>query len=124
MGWAFVNKLENVIKSAQMGGTEISMEWTPEEKQNLPPRYGCQILLEKTTIEQAKDSSFPNDAYLIWYMVDSKEYLDLCRGTRSKIFDLYYDKFGPGVIQKIDFGYGRTNPKIWGYRAPEKKKRK
>jgi hypothetical protein len=25
--------------------------------------YGCEILLEKTTIEKSKDASFPNDAY-------------------------------------------------------------
>jgi hypothetical protein len=103
---------------------EVILEWTQEEKLSIPPRYGCQILLENTTLEVAKDSSFPNDAYLIWYIIEGKNYLDLCRGTRSRIFDLYYDKFGPGVIQKIDFGYGRTNPKIWGYKSPDKKKRK
>jgi hypothetical protein len=103
---------------------EVTLEWTQEEKNTLPPRYGCQILLENTTLELAKDPSFPNDAYLIWYSVDGKDYIDLCRGTRSKVFDLYYDKFGPGVIQKIDFGYGRVSPKIWGYKQPEKKKRK
>lgn len=103
---------------------EVILEWTQEEKLSIPPRYGCQILLENTTLEVAKDSSFPNDAYLIWYIIEEKNYLDLCRGTRSRIFDLYYDKFGPGVIQKIDFGYGRTNPKIWGYKSPDKKKRK
>ena len=103
---------------------EVILEWTQEEKLSIPPRYGCQILLENTTLEVAKDSSFPNDAYLIWYIIEGKNYLDLCRGTRSRIFDLYYDKFGSGVIQKIDFGYGRTNPKIWGYKSPDKKKRK
>ena len=103
---------------------EVILEWTQEEKLSIPPRYGCQILLENTTLEVAKDSSFPNDAYLIWYIIEGKNYLDLCRGTRSRIFDLYYDKFGPGVIQKIDFGYGRPNPKIWGYKSPDKKKRK
>jgi hypothetical protein len=50
--------------------------------------------------------------------------MDLCRGTRVKIFDMYYDKFGPDVITKIDWGYGRVSPRIWGYKAPEKKKRK
>lgn len=100
------------------------MEWTQEEKMNLPPRYGCQILLENATLEQAKDTSFPTDAYLVFYTIDGKNYIDLCRGTRTKVFDLYYDKFGPGVIQKIDWGYGRTNPKVWGYKQPEKKKRK
>ena len=103
---------------------EVIVEWTQEEKLSIPPRYGCQILLENTTLEVAKDSSFPNDAYLIWYSVEGKTHIDLCRGTRSRIFDLYYDKFGPGAIQKIDFGYGRTNPKLWGYKQPDKKKRK
>jgi hypothetical protein len=121
-----VSKLHEVIgKNQDVKEDEVKMEWTPEEKLSLPPRYGCQILLEKTTVEQAKDPSFPNDAYLIWYTVDGQTYIDLCRTSkRSNLFDLYYDKFGPGAVQKIDFGYGRTNPKIWGYKSPEKKKRK
>ena len=91
----------------------------------LPHEYGCEILLEKTTIERAKDSSFPNDAYLIWYVFDGKEYVDLTRcGKRVNLFDMYYDKYGPGSVKKIDFGYGRTNPKMWGYQKTEKKKRK
>jgi hypothetical protein len=86
--------------------------------------YGCEVLLEKTTLQQAKDSSFPNDAYLIWYNINGETFVDLVRGTRVKVFDMYYDKYGPGSVQKIDFGYGRTNPKLWGYKTPEKKKRK
>ena len=99
-------------------------EYGKEEKTVLPSKYGCEILLEKTTLDKAKDSSFPNDAYLIWYSVENKVHIDLVRGTRVRIFDMYYDQYGPGVIQKIDFGYGRTNPKLWGYQKPEKKKRK
>jgi hypothetical protein len=95
-----------------------------EEKTILPVRYGCEILLEKTSLEKAKDTSFPNDAYLIWYTTDDNQYIDLTRGTRVRIFDMYYDKYGPGSIQKIDFGYGRVSPKLWGYKQPEKKKRK
>jgi len=95
-----------------------------EEKTILPVRYGCEILLEKTFLEKAKDTSFPNDAYLIWYTTDDNQYIDLTRGTRVRIFDMYYDKYGPGSIQKIDFGYGRVSPKLWGYKQPEKKKRK
>ena len=91
----------------------------------LPHEYGCQILLENTTIDKAKDTSFPNDAYLIWYIVDGKECIDLTRcSKRVNLFDMYYDKYGPGAVQKIDFGYGRTNPKMWGYKQPEKKKKK
>ncbi len=105
--------------------TEKDMaEYGKEERTVLPGTYGCDILLEKTTLDKAKDTSFPNDAYLIWYKIGEEIHMDLCRGTRVRIFDLYYDKFGPGAIQKIDFGYGRMSPKLWGYKAPEKKKRK
>jgi len=104
--------------------TEKDMaDYGKDERIIVPSSYGCDILLENTTIEQAKDSSFPNDAYLIWYIVDEKESIDLVRGSRTRIFDMYYDKYGPGAVQKIDFGYGRTNPKLWGYKQPEKKKK-
>lgn len=91
----------------------------------LPHEYGCEIIFENTTIEKAKDSSLPNDAYLIWYIIDGEERIDLTRtAKRVNLFDMYYDKYGPGSVQKIDFGYGRTNPKLWGYKQPEKKKKK
>jgi len=99
-------------------------ESSRREKKVLPHEYGCDVLLEKTTIQNAKDTSFPNDAYLVWYNVNDEQFIDLVRGSRVRIFDMYYDRFGPGAIQKIDFGYGRTNPKLWGYKQPEKKKRK
>ena len=98
-------------------------EYGKEERNILPSNYGCDILLQDTTIEKAKDSSFPSDAYLIWYN-DGTDHLDLVRGSKTRIFDMYYDKYGPGAVKKIDFGYGRTNPKLWGYKQPEKKKKK
>ena len=100
------------------------LEWTPEEKKEITSRYGCELLFEKTTLQQIKDPSLPNDAYMVIYRVDGQTFMDLCRGTRVRIFDMYYDRFGPGSVQKIDFGYGRTNPKLWGYKASEGKKRK
>ena len=99
-------------------------EWTSEEKTNLISNYGCELIVENATPEQIKDPGFPNDTYQVIYKVDGKTYTDLCRGTRVRIFDLYYDKFGKGSIVKIDWAYGRVNPKLWGYKAPEKKKRK
>ena len=105
--------------------TEKDMaEYGKEERTILPGSYGCDILLQDTTLDKVKDPSFPNDAYLIWYNNEGTERLDLVRGSRVRIFDMYYDKYGPGVIQKIDFGYGRTNPKLWGYKQPEKKKKR
>ena len=102
----------------------MAAEYGNEETNILPSTYGCDILLERITVDMAKDSSFPNDAYLIWYDVDGETCIDLTRGTRVRIFDMYYDKYGPGAIKKIDFGYGRTNPKLWGYKQPEKKKKR
>ena len=104
-------------------GEELKMaEYSENRKLVLPHEYGCEILLEKTTLEKAKDSSFPNDARLIWYVVDDVEYIDLTRCQKVvKLFDMYYDKYGPGAVKKIDFGYGRTNPKLWGYKAPSTK---
>jgi hypothetical protein len=99
-------------------------QWSPEEKKEITSRYGCDLLFERTTLQQIKDPSLPNDAYVVIYRVNGETFMDLCRGTRVRIFDMYYDKFGPGSVQKIDFGYGRTSPKLWGYRAPEGKKRK
>lgn len=108
-----------------VGEKKKMAESSTNKKQILPHEYGCQILLEKTTLEKAKDSSFPNDAYLIWYIEEGKQYLDLTRcHKRVSLFDMYYDKYGPGSVKKIDFGYGRVNPRVWGYKEPEKKKRK
>ena len=105
--------------------TEKDMaEYGKEERTILPGSYGCDILLQDTTLDKVKDPSFPNDAYLVWYNNEGTERLDLVRGSRVRIFDMYYDKYGPGVIQKIDFGYGRTNPKLWGYKQSEKKKKR
>jgi len=98
--------------------------WSEEEKKDLPPRYGCSILLENASMDQLKDKSWPNDAYIITYKINNETYKDLCRGSRVKIFDLYYDKFGKNVIQDIDFGYGTVSPKLWGYKSPENKKKK
>jgi hypothetical protein len=107
-------------------GEDVKMaEYLENQKLVLPHEYGCEILLEKTTLGKAKDSSFPNDAYLIWYINDGQECIDLTRAAkRVNLFDMYYDKYGPGAVQKIDFGYGRVNPKLWGYKQPEKKKKR
>ena len=90
-----------------------------------PSAYGCQILQEKTTLEQANDKSLPNDARLIWYTVDGTEYIDLTRCKKtSQLFDMYYDKYGPGAVTKIDFGFGTVNPKLWGIKPKKEGKKK
>ena len=40
------------------------------------------------------------------------------------IFDMYYDRYGKGAIQKIDYGYGNVRPNLWGVKAPAKRKKR
>lgn len=115
-----MNRTGNVVKNTQ----EESILDKSKENKIAPSEYGCEILLEKTILQKAKDHTFPSDAKLIWYEVNGETHMDLCRGKNVKIFDMYYDKYGPGAVQKIDFGYGRTNPRVWGYKPKEAKKRK
>jgi len=111
--------MRNAIKKRKM------VEWTNEEKEKINSVYGCELIYTNATLEQIKDTSVPNDAYLVYYQVNNDNYVDVCRGRkRVDIFDLYYDKLGSKAIKKIDFGYGRTNPRLWGEKKTEKKKKK
>jgi len=111
--------VSNAVKEKEMS------EWTTEDKKNLIGNYGCELLVEDATYDQIHDKSFPNDTYQVKYKVNDRTQIDLCRASkRSDIFDLYYDKFGKGALVKIDWAYGRVNPKLWGYKQPDKKKRK
>ena len=90
-----------------------------------PSDYSCQILQEKTTLEAANDKTLPNDARLVWYVVNGVEHIDLTRCRKTvELFDMYYDKYGKGAVQRIDFGYGTVNPKLWGYKSKDKDKKK
>ena len=92
---------------------------------SLGPKYGCDVLQEKTTHQVANDKSLPNDAYLVTYIVDGETHMDLTRcKSQVSLFDMYYDTYGPGAVQSISYGYGTVNPKLWGNKAPETKKRK
>ena len=86
--------------------------------------YSCQVLLENTTLAKAKDKTFPCDAYLVWYNVEGSEVLDLTRSAKkANIFDMYYDKYSTD-LKRIEYGHGTVNPSQWGYKSPEKKKRR
>jgi hypothetical protein len=115
-----VTRLRDVVKKTQ----EEEVLDKSDQSIIVPSQYGCEILLEKATLQQLKDPSFPLDAHIVTYIVKDETYTDLCRGSKVKIFDLYFDKFGHGAVQKISWGYGKVSPKVWGYKAPEKKKRK
>ena len=97
--------------------------WSSEERKNVS-NYGCQLLVDDASEEQVQDRKLPTDTMIITYKTEGKLHRDLVRGPRVNVFDLYYDKFGKDSIQKIDYGHGTINPAQWGYKPPEKRKRR
>ena len=96
-----------------------------EEVKFNPADYWCDIILEKTTQEKAFDRKLPTDAFNVSYVVDGKEHLDVTRSEKMmNVFDLYYDKYGKGAVQKIEYGHGTIRPNLWGNKPVEKKKKR
>ena len=59
--------LRNVVNRPKDKG-ELNLENNLSNNNDvLPSKYGCQILFQDTTLEQAKDPSLPTDAYLVYY---------------------------------------------------------
>ena len=100
--------------------------WTPTEKESLKETYGTEILVENGSPADVMTREAPTDASIVTYTVDGKEHQDLTRGSRVKLFDMYYDKFTN--VKRIEYGQGTIKPSLWGYSsgtaAPKKKKRK
>ena len=99
--------------------------WTPTEKESTKEQYGCEILVENGTPAEVLTKDAPTDASIVTYSVDGKEHQDLTRGSRVKLFDMYYDKFTN--VKRIEYGQGTIKPSLWGYSSeatPKKKKRK
>jgi len=120
--------------SIQAGGTQrkrgteaVADELKPKpEKKFDPSVYSCEIILEKTTREKAEDRKLPTDAFNVTYVIDGETHLDVTRSEKmANVFDMYYDRYGKDVVQKIGYGHGTIRPNLWGVKAsPEKKKRR
>jgi hypothetical protein len=108
------------------GAEAVAAEEKKEEKSKINPKdYSCEVILEKTTKDKANDRKLPSDAFNVSYVVDGEERLDVTRsGKMANIFDFYYDRYGTGSLKKIDYGQGTVNPSQWGYKEPQKKKRR
>ena len=97
--------------------------WTKEEKDNFKSKYGTEILVEDGSYEDVIITQAPTDAYIIKYVHDDQVRYDLTRGTKIKIFDMYWDKF-KGGIKSIAYGNGSIKPNLWGYQSPKSSKKK
>ena len=104
---------------------QVAEEKKKEEVKFDPSEYSCEIILEKTTKDKAEDRKFPTDAFIVKYICDGTECLDVTRsGKQANVFDMYYDRYGKDSVKRIDWGHGTVNPSSWGYKTPEKKKRR
>ena len=99
------------------------MVWTKEEKDNLKSKYGSEILVEDGSLEDVNTKQAPTDAYIIKYVHDDQVRYDLTRGTKIKLFDMYWDKF-KGGIKSIEYGKGGIKPNLWGYQSTPTRKKK
>ena len=98
--------------------------WSKEEKETSKTKYACEILVSNGSLADVHTTDAPNDAWIVKYTIDNKDCLDLSRGTKTKLFDMYYDKFKTG-LKSIEYGKGTVSPKLWGYQtAPSRKKKR
>ncbi len=105
---------------------QVSEEAKKLEKKFDTSAYSCEIVLERTTKEKAFDRSLPTDAFNVTYIVDGQQHLDVTRSEKMvNVFDLYYDRYGKGAVQRIDYGSGTVRPNLWGAKpTPKQKKRR
>lgn len=82
------------------------------------------ILQENCDPDVANDKSLPYTSYLVEYVVGKTIQYDLVMANKKvDIFDYYWDRYREDLLTFTQTE-GRVNPKIWGYKKPEKKKRK
>ena len=108
------------------GEEKMSDELKPKpEKKFDPSAYSCEIILEKTTREKTEDKKLPSDAFNVTYVVEGETRIDVTRSEKmANIFDMYYDRYGKDVVQKIDYGHGTVRPNLWCVKAPSEKKKR
>jgi len=102
---------------------EKKLIWTKEEREKIRVEYGCDVLIEDGSLEDVRTKQAPTDCYIVKYLHEDKIRLDLTRGTKVTIFDMYWDKF-KNSLKSIDYGNGTIKPNLWGYKAPQQKKKR
>ena len=102
---------------------EKSSPWLPTERESSREKYGCEIIVENGSNTEVATKKAPTDAYIINYMHEDKVCSDLTRGTKTTLFDMYWDKFKEG-LKSIEYGQGTIKPNLWGYQTPPKKKKR
>ena len=72
----------------------------------------------------ANDRELPYNAYLVTYEIDGALAYDLVIPDKQvEIFDYYWDRYREG-LKGWKQSEGRVNPKLWGNKPKEEKKRR
>ena len=109
--------------------TEVKKEekeksiWSAEEKENCRTEYGCELIIENGSYQDVTIKKVPTDAFIVKYMYEDNICFDLTGGTKTSLFDMYWDKFKSG-LKSIDYGHGTIKPNVWGYKSPQQKKKR
>jgi hypothetical protein len=70
------------------------------------------------------DKSLPTNSFLVEFIDGETTKFDIVMSSKKvDIFDHYWDKYKKNLIN-ITQTEGRINPKLWGYKAPDAKKKK
>ena len=97
--------------------------WSKDERESFRSNYGCELIIENGSYQDVAIKKVPTDAFIVKYMHEDKICFDLTRGTKTSLFDMYWDKFKNG-LKSIDYGHGTIKPNIWGYKSPQQKKKR
>lgn len=82
------------------------------------------ILHQKCDPELSNDVSLPYTAYIVEYEDDGAISYDIVNSQKQiEIFDYYWDRYREG-LKSFKQTKGRINPKLWGYKTKETKKKK
>ena len=81
------------------------------------------FLHQKCDPELANDRNLPYTAYIVTYEEDGEIFYDIVICNKKvEIFDHYWDNYRENFIG-FKQTEGRVNPKLWGYKPKEKKKK-
>jgi hypothetical protein len=83
-----------------------------------------QFIHQNCNPELAKDRTLPYSAYLVEYESEGEISYDIVNSQKKvEIFDYYWDKYREG-LKSFKQTEGRVNPKLWGEKPKEAKKKK
>ncbi len=100
------------------------MIWDDTDKKQTLKQYGIALLKSECDPDNARDGTLPSNSFLVTINYDGSVFHDIVQCyNASAAFDAYYDKFGKQSVVSIVNTSGRVNPKLYGFKPYEKKKR-